>query len=368
MFVDANGNPVSPTGNQEDQDVTTSAATSTAGDENPDSSPEADQETEDTMGDVIERAMSGESQDEDDPDGSDDPDADGQSEDPEGKKPDGETDTSKDPAKQETAQEEDDEGTDVEPGQRIPYDRFKKVIDQRNEQRERLRQTTEQAEQYRKGHEQYSAIEGYMKENDLRPQDVVEALQIAAAFNRNPAEAAKMLQPKMEVLQRYTGEVLPEDLQQRVSVGELSPEDAKQIVLQRNENARLRQEQERTSAQQQQREQEQQTQAVRASMANAANTVQAHLQKTDPDYAKKASFIEDRVAVLIQHYRPRTAEQAAQIVQQAHQDVTRHMTSATSRPQVRPGPSSSQGAGKNTSPSEPESMLEAMERAANLTE
>lgn len=366
MFVDANGKPVSPTGNQEDQDVTTSAATSTAGDENPDSSPEADQEPEDTMGDVIERALAGESQDEDDPDSDDDPGTDGETEDPEGKKPDGEADTSKDPEKQEAT--EDDEGTDVEPGQRIPYERFKKVIDQRNEQREQLRQTTEQVEQYRQGHEQYRAIESYMKENELRPQDVVEALQIAAAFNRDPAQAAKLLAPKMDMLQRYTGDVLPEDLQQRVSVGELSPEDAKQIVLQRNENARLRQEQERATAQQQQREQAQQTQATQAAMANAANTVQAHLQKTDPDYAKKAPMIEDRVAVLIQHYRPRTAEQAAQIVQRAHQEVSRHLASATSRPQVRPGPSSSQGAGKNTSPSEPESMLEAMERAANLTE
>src|SRR5690606_19317154 len=112
--------------------------------------------------------------------------------------------------------------SDVEKGQTVPYDRFHKVIKQRNEVREQVETVTRERDQFRQGHEQYTAIQQFMADNELRTEDVVEALQIAALMNRDPKRAAELLAPKMQTLQRVTGGILPDDLQQRVERGELT--------------------------------------------------------------------------------------------------------------------------------------------------
>lgn len=352
---------VSPTIEQED--VTESAATSTASDDNPDSSPEAT-EPEESFGDAISRAMEGEDSD---PDAQEEAPKDAE----EGDQEDGEkAPDSKDLQDGEAdkeAEEKEDDGADLKEGQRVPYDRFKKVIQQRNEYREREQELSSERDEYRTGHEQYQAIQGFMQQNDLRPQDVAEALTIAAQFNSDPAGALETLKAKMSGLQEFTGERLPGDLQERVDTGEIDQRDAQEIVRQRNENAMLRRRQQETEQRQQEEVQQRTVQQVQQSMAQSANDVQKELADRDPDFDRKYPWIEKELKLLIQQERPANAEQAAKLVRQAHQTVSRDLEKMIPRRNVRPGPSSQSAGGASSSTPEPASMQEAIERAMNQT-
>jgi hypothetical protein len=335
------------------EDVTTSAAASTAG----------EQEQEETLSDVINQALSGEGENEgegDDGGEGDDPgDEPGEGDEPpdEAGKP--KADASAEPGNE----DEDDDGLDVKKGQTVPYDRFHKVIKQRNEVRQQAETVVRERDQFRQGHEQYTAIQQYMAQNELRTEDVVEALQIAAAFNRDPKRAAEMLAPKLEALQKATGHILPEDLQRRVEMGELSEGDAREIVGSRNEAARLQREVQKRDTAQQQQEQQRQTVEVRTAMAQAANVKQAQLAKADPEFDRKAPFVRKELQLLLTQYSPRSAEEAVQLVQRAYENVNAELGKLLPKTQIRRGPSSVQGVTSSPSANEPATMAEAIKAA-----
>jgi len=348
----------------ENEDVTRSAATSTATDENiTESSPVEDQDTE-TLADVISKAANGEEKAEQEAD----PDAEAKAK----AEADADPDASKDPAKKEAeadpkpkAEDEEDTGEDVVAGQKVPYDRFKKVIDQRNTLKDQIESTRAEATTYKQGHDQYTAITGYMQENDLSTSDVAEALHIASLFASNPAEAMRLLAPKMQTLQQFTGEILPADLQDEVDRGEMSEKAAQEIVRTRNENHRLQTQQARGESKRQAQEQQyQQTSSVNQ-MKTAADTTQAELMQSDPDYAQKAPLLRDRLAVLINQTQPKTAAEATALVKRAHKEVTDHLRGVMGKGEIKPGPSSG-GAPISTAETnkEPATMAEAIELAA----
>lgn len=352
----------------QNQDVTESAAASTADDENLSSSQEgAEAEAEESLSDVIAKAANGEDDESDT--GGDEANAEDDettADKPKGEKPDGEDDTAK--ADGQKAEDEEDDGSDLEEGQRIPYDRFKKVINQRNEVKQQLQSIEQERDQYRQGHQQFEAIQGFMKQNSLQTEDVVEALQIAAAFNSDPAKAAELLAPKMQTLQKFNGEILPDDLQQRVETGELSQPDAQEIVRLRHQNALRERQTQQVTQQQQQAQRVQAQQQAQGLMAQAANQEQQRLAQSDPEFQKKLPWVRDRLQVLIQQSRPQSAEQAAGLVREAYDSVTRDMSGLVPRrKEVPKGPSSTQGGGTSTTAREPQSMAEAIALAAGQT-
>lgn len=331
------------------EDETTSAAPSTA----------SEQQPEETLSDVINQALSGEGGDKDE----------GDAEPGEGDKP--ETDEGDetpgkpkaDASAEPGSEDEDDDGADVKKGQTVPYDRFHKVIKQRNDVRQQAETVTRERDQFRQGHEQYTAIQQFMASNELRTEDVVEALQIAAAFNRDPKRAAEMLAPKLQSLQRVTGEILPDDLQQRVELGELSETDARELTRTRNEAERLRREAEKRDQREQQQSQTAQEHQLRQTMANAANAKQAQLAKADPEFDRKVPLVRKELQLLMQQYAPRSAEDAAKLVQVAYDNVSAELARILPRSTIRKGPSSTQGVTSSPIAAEPETMADAIRAA-----
>lgn len=377
-MVPKNDQSASPADDQED--VTNSAAASTASDDNLDSSTGAagdDTQAEETLHDVVGKALAG--------DDSDDVETDDTSKDSGGKRSE-KSDDEDDPDKEGDSEDEDEDGekrsgqkekgeesgeedeTVDENGKPLPFHnhpRFKKVIRQRNELRDEVKAVGEERDQYRQGHEQFGAIQGFMQQNKLQVQDVSQALKIAAAINNDPAKAAEMLQPIVQRLHQYTGEVLPDDLKQRVESGELSEQDARELVKTRNENARLNRQSQQQSQQFEQSRRTEATQRVQAAMADAANREQDQIAKSDPDYEKKAPLVRDKLAVLIPQRQPKSAEEAAALVREAHKAVTKQLSSMVPRREIRPGPSSTESGKSRTAPREPETMQEAIAQAMN---
>jgi len=346
-------------------DVTSSAATSTANDESvTDSSPKESQG--ETMAEVIARAANGDKSD-------DESDGDGDSDEPEAKTEEDSEEESDEEAegkaketdKETQTEEEEDEGDDVAEGQKIPYKRFKNVIDQRNGLKEELQQTTRQVETFKKGHDNYQAIESFMWTNEIPTEDVVGALEVLALMNSDPAEAARRLQPTMQRLQQFTGELLPADVQEQVDTGEISETAARELVASRNQNRHQQYWQGKRQESEQQRSRQERVTAVRNEMAQAANTEQKVISQNDPDYKQKAPLVRDRLQVLIQQHQPNSAEAAKKLVRQAYSDVSKAMGKA--RPDIKPGPSSNETGKTNPQrKAEPETMAEAIARAAAM--
>lgn len=128
------------------------------------------------------------------------------------------------------ATEKKDEGTkeetlveDEKIPEHIPYARFKEV----NEKAKELERKYTEAEPVVQHH---TAIVEYCKTNGITQAQFSEVLELASLINSNPAKAVELLTSKVQELQGFVGDVLPEDLQKKVDDGKLAEEDAKEIA------------------------------------------------------------------------------------------------------------------------------------------
>lgn len=346
-----------PAGTREDdkQDAVTSTA-----DDNLDSSQEAGQ-PEESLLDAIEKSVGEVSEDETvggEQDAEDEETASSEDDKPKGEASgdEGADDEAKAKADQADEEGEDDDGKDVTPDQKIPYDRFQKVVRQKNKFR------TERDE-YKTGHENFQAIQSFRERNNLSDQDVVQSLKIAAAINNDPARALEALTPIVDQLRLLVGETLPEDLQARVDQGELSEADAKVLAKTQNENRRLQQQQEQIQRARETEQQQTEQQQFRQGLALAASQKERELAGSDPDFEKKLPFVQSELQALMFRKPAQTPEAAAALVQEAYDNVSKRLSTLQRRPPVSKGPSSTGQGGTSTSSPQPKSMLDAMMNA-----
>jgi hypothetical protein len=335
--------PASPA--EENPDVS-DAATSTAKDDAAlDSSPEEDEDTwESVIGDAL---------------GSDDDDSEQES-DSEDEEP--ETDTA--PETGETAEGEptapetkgDDDGSDVEEGQRVPYERFRQVIDQR-------KSWEEKAKTYEQDVQRIRTIDGYMAEHGLAAEDVSDAMQLVSLVKNDPLKALERLQPLVSRLNEYAGQKLPADVQKLVDRGEITEEAAAEVVRHRNEADRYRRQMEQSRQQQQQQTQAQHQQQITRQIVQSVTATETELKNKDPDFQKKLPHLRREIQVRLQRGRPQNPQAAAQMVREAHEQVTRELGAFNPRRPTGPKPSSSDNVRTGELDREPESMDEAIQRA-----
>jgi len=361
--------PAPPAGTREDVDNTVDP--SATDDAVPGSSPEEELDTDAGMLAALEEAagISDEDTDGDDPDGDQGTSGDPEGADDEAGAADSDADkgkSGKDDAEKKPGEKDQkpDDGEDVEPGQRVPYDRFKTQIDLRKQATQERDDAVRERDQYVQGHQRFAAIDEFRERNGLAHEDIAQAIKIAGAINQDPAAALEQLRPIYERLSTAVGETLPEDIQARVDTGEISEADAKEMVRTRNENARLKHQQSESARQAQLASTQQEQVALRQKMVASASTEEKRLAARDPDFDKKRPFITQRLQVLIQERGPKTPEDAGTLVREAYEAVTSELAQFSRRPEVRKGPRSD-NAGKGTGGAEPDSMLDAMLSAAS---
>ena len=241
------------------------------------------------------------------------------------------------------ASDEDDDGEVPDRGP-VPYDRFQKVISQKNE--------------YKEGHRQYQQITSYLAGNNINSEEASTGLQIMALMKNDPQKALEALTPYMETLRQLTGEAMPEDIRERVDDGYMDEDAGKELARARAEANRLKQTNDRV--------QEQQVQAQSAQhLENLAQTVTAWEMQTrqqDPDFDLKQDEIDDRVRVLVaERGRPDTDEAAIALANEAYKTVNDRFKQRT----VTKKPMKTASGGKlgGTPTPEPNSLLEAVRNA-----
>lgn len=148
---------------------------------------------------------------------------------------------------------------------------------------------------------QYRQIEGFMAKNDLSVDNVVTGLKLMALMTKDPKQAIAQLQNHTKRLQLEVGEILPDDLAEKVEKGFMREEDAKELATKRQETERLSAKAEETTKASEKTEQQRRADFI---ANNDAEVDKATLDwekvqiSKDPDYQRKQPMVISRVVAL----------------------------------------------------------------------
>lgn len=192
----------------------------------------------------------------------------------------------------------------------------------------------------------YRQITGFMEQTGLTGQEVAQGFEIMALLKsgdpENLSKAREWFAERLTGLDEVLGNVLPDDLREKVRDGYVDEDVAKELARQR---ARANYLENRTVLQQQQEEQARQAQEVQQaqiSMAKAVQSWEEGIKSKDADYAsKKAKLVETQVRALIQQRgaSPRTPDEALELVQAAYGEVNEILKPLVAKPKpMAPSP------------------------------
>jgi hypothetical protein len=231
--------------------------------------------------------------------------------------------------------------------------RFKRLLAERHELREKLTTYEPDAKQYRD-------IQMFMESNGLTAEEVANTLgMIAQMKSGDPAAAYELMRQRMEELALAAGKKLPQELEERVEQGFVDRETAQQLYqkqVQAERQAALAQNQ-----LQQRTYQDAQTQVV--SIANAVQAWEQSTKVTDPDFEIKVDLVKDRVrAHVATNGMPKTPDEAVKLTKEAYESVTQVLRRAQGPKQsMRPAVG---GKVNGSAAPEPRSLLDVIRQAS----
>lgn len=162
-------------------------------------------------------------------------------------------------------------------GKPVPYERFAEL----NTQLKTIRQDFEQVKPMV---ENYRQIDQFCRQYQITPEQFKNMLETQALLNTNPEEALKRINPIVESLKTFSGDVLPTDLQKAVDDGDITLKYAKEVARSRA----VLQFGEKKLQHEQRNFKQHQEQQVQNQLAEATNTWEKTKRETDPDYKPKA--------------------------------------------------------------------------------
>ena len=222
--------------------------------------------------------------------------------------------------------------------------RFKEVIAEKNE--------------YKRGHEQYEKIQSSLREMRLSAEETAQGLSIMGLMKSNPQAALEALQPIINNLQQVTGQIIPNDIQQKIEDGYMDEDVGKELAraradvqIQKNANQQMLNEQEQMK-----------TQSEINNLAQSVTNWERNVRKTDPDFDFKQDEIDDRVSALVRERgRPNNSDDAVALAQEAYDTVNKRYRS---RMGVKSPIRSLSGGKLGGSPMpEPKSLMDAVQNA-----
>jgi len=182
----------------------------------------------------------------------------------------------------------------------------------------------------------WDEFSGWVSGNGLTQDDVMEGLELMRLLRQNPTEAAKRLQPILEYVRPFTGEALPDDIQQMLDDGRMDERAARELAARRTQDSfRTQQDAEtRQRVQQQQAQQRQHAEIQQHSKAVHTSVAQWESQwrGSDPDYSKKQPLVSAKISHLMMTTgAPPTPEAAVALAKRAREEVERELSSMLPR-------------------------------------
>lgn len=182
----------------------------------------------------------------------------------------------------------------------------------------RLNELLEERKQYLPKAQQYEQLTAWVRESGLNEKEFVNTLVVARLAKQDPVAALKMLRPVVAELEKQAGEVLPDDLREKMERGLIDEDTALEVSRSRVRASHS----ERRAAEALQREQDgEQTRKEAAqihAIASEATTWEKSWAASDPDYPKLKGLVKTRVqALIIEEGAPASPEQARAQCQKA---------------------------------------------------
>lgn len=137
----------------------------------------------------------------------------------------------------------------------------------------------------------FDQIVGFAEVNRLSNEDVAATFEIAALMKNEPDKAYEKVLPIFLHLSKLTGNVLPPDVQEKVNLGYLPEQDARELVRLKTQTLLS---QERHAEQEKRAESERQLAAQQAIVTEATNATaewEAKRSATDPDWSSKKDLV-----------------------------------------------------------------------------
>lgn len=185
--------------------------------------------------------------------------------------------------------ERDDENFSDVPFHKHP--RFKQVIEQRNA--------------FRVDATRYQNVQNFLDTSGLKSDEAADGLTIMAQAKVDPAGAWAKIKPWVQQLLVNAGEVLPDDLSQRVAAGDMTQDAAFEISRQR---AQINSTKTQRSFEEQQRARKDETSLANSLYTTAADW-EADRTTKDPNFAAKLPLVQREIAFLqMTEGKPKTAE------------------------------------------------------------
>lgn len=201
----------------------------------------------------------------------------------------------------------------------------------------RFQQLLRKAKTYEEDAKRYQNVQSFIDQHGLQAEEAAELLVIGGLMKTNPAEAWRRMKPAVQKVLIAAGEVLPDDLKERVQKGEISPQAALEV-------SRLRAQQRSTESMrafEQQRQEQMRLQEMQMRLQQTAASWEQDRRAKDPNFDAKYDALLDGVYALQRREGiPTTPEGVRDQLTRAYKAIT---LPAAAKPRPAPKPTNASG-------------------------
>jgi len=208
----------------------------------------------------------------------------------------------------------------------------------------------------------FDQLAGYLRSNNVTQQEFVSAIEARILAKVDPAAAIERLNSEIaELTKLIDPEQLPADIQDRLNVGQIDEDTARELARLRKGNEVRVQRTTEFTQEQQRRESERMVIDLSQKIAQSVTNAEAHLERTDPNYPQIKPYVLAMVQQELDRGQvPQTPEAAVKQLRDCVAKVKKDFGHGP-RPTINT-PGRQQDTGGNPAPVQPKSAYE----AANL--
>ena len=201
----------------------------------------------------------------------------------------------------------------------------------------RFQQLLRKAKTYEEDAKRYQNVQSFIDQHGLQAEEAAELLVIGGLMKTNPAEAWRRMKPAVQKVLMAAGEVLPDDLKERVQKGEISPQAALEVSRLRAQQSSM----ETMRAFEQQRQEQMRLQEMQTRLQQTAASWEQDRRAKDPNFDAKYDALLDGVYALQRREGiPTTPEGVRDQLTRAYKAIT---LPAAAKPRPAPKPTNASG-------------------------
>lgn len=215
----------------------------------------------------------------------------------------------------------------------------------------RFQQVVRERREFKVDAERYRNVQTFLENSNMTAEEAADGLTIMAQVKVDPAGAWQRIKPWVQKVLIAAGEVLPDELSQRVEAGHLDRDTALQLS---RTQAQVHSMEAQRSFEQQRAERQQQLD-MQQSIQTAAASWEEERRVRDPNFDAKIELLKREIAWLQREEgRPNTPEGVKVQLDSAYRNVSGRFVAPSPtpapRPPIKPVPSGQQSAAASPAP------------------